>query len=290
MSATDSQYPFGYGDAELHRLGEQHRVWHEENQRLLNRAGFGQGNTLVDLGCGPGFTTLDLARRVGPMGRVIAVDRDGDRSIPRLREAADAAGFRNVDARVADLEQFDLPSESVDGVYGRWVLMYLPEREARALATRIAKWLRPGGACVLAEFCNYRHIRIYPPIEDFGLVVEALMRAAAGERGGNPEIGCVLPGVLDRAGLDVALGVATKAIRPAMREWRWPDTLFRQLVPTLVDKGQLASDILDNFVAEWEERSRDPSAVFFSSPVLEVIGRRPGERHNKAMHQSGRWS
>ena len=135
MSASDGQlYPFGYGDEELRRLGVQHRVWQEENLRRLSRAGFGQGNTLVDLGCGPGLTTIDLARRVGPTGRIIAVDRDGERTIPRLREAVDVAGLKNVETRVADLDQFDLPSESVDGVYGRWVLMYLPEREARALA------------------------------------------------------------------------------------------------------------------------------------------------------------
>jgi len=162
-------------------------------------------------------------------------------------------------------------------VYARWVLMYLPEREARALATRLARWLRPGGACALAEFCNYRHIQIYPPIDHFELVAEALMRAAAGEYGGNPEIGCVLPGVLDRAGLDVELAVATKAIRPGTFEWRWPDTLFRQVLPKLVDEGHLAGDILDGFLAEWKERSRNRSAVFFSSPVLEVVGRRPGD-------------
>jgi len=278
MSVTDDQrYPFGYGDEELQRLGEQHRVWQDENQRLLSRAGFHEGDTLVDLGCGPGFTTLDLARRVGPTGRIIAVDRDGERSIPRLREATEAAGFENVEARVADLERFDLPPGSVDGVYGRWVLMYLPDGEARALATRIAKWLRPGGACALAEFCNYRHIGVYPPLEHFGLVVEALMRGAAGERGGNPEIGCVLPGLLDEAGLDVELAVATKAIRTGTVEWRWPDTLFRQILPMLVDKGYLAGEIQDDFIAEWEERSRDPSTVFFSSPVLEVVGRRPEE-------------
>jgi len=277
MSDADGPtYPFGYGDEELERLGEQHRFWEEENERLLSRAGFGEGDTVVDLGCGPGFTTLDLARRVGPMGQIIAVDRDGERSIPRLREAATAAGFGNVETRVADLEHFDLPSESVDGVYGRWVLMYLPEREAKALAARIASWLRPGGACALAEFCNYRYISIYPPIESFGLVVEALMRAAAGEHGGNPEIGCALPGVLDGAGLDVELGVATKAIRPGTLEWRWPDTLFRQIVKKLCDKGELAGEILDDFLAEWNERSRDPSTIFFSSPVLEVVGRRPG--------------
>ena len=107
MSASDGQlYPFGYGDEEIRRFGMQHRVWQEENRRLLNRAGFAQGNTLVDLGRGPGLTTLDLARRVGPTGRIFPVDRDGERTIPRLREAADAAGLGNVETRVADLEQF----------------------------------------------------------------------------------------------------------------------------------------------------------------------------------------
>jgi ubiquinone/menaquinone biosynthesis C-methylase UbiE len=278
MSSSDGrQYPFGYGNEEFQRLGVQHRVWQKENQRLLSRAGFGQGDTVVDLGCGPGLTTLDLARIVGPEGRIIAVDRDGERTIPRLREVADAAGFGHVEARVADLEQFDLPSESVDGVYGRWVLMYLPEREARALAIRVAKWLRPGGVCALAEFCNYRNLSVYPPMEHFGLVTDALMRAAAGGRSGNPEIGCVLPGVLHSAGLDIDLGVVTKAIRPATPEWQWPDTLFRQILPMLVEKGHLPGRIQEGFMAQWEDRSQDPSAVFFSSPVLEVIGRRPEE-------------
>jgi SAM-dependent methyltransferase len=275
--AMDEPYPFGYGAEELKRLEEQHRIWEDENQLLLSRAGFGEGHTLVDLGCGPGFTTLDLARRAGPMGRIIAVDRDGERSIPQLREAADAVGFQNIEAMVADLSNFDLPSESADGVYARWVLMYLPENEAMALVTRLARWLRPGGACALAEFCSFRQIRIYPPVSNFELVTEALRRAAAGECGANPEIGCVLPGLLDQAGLDVELAVVTKAIRPDTTEWRWPDRLFRQTLPKLVDEGHLAGEVLVDFLAEWNERSESPSTIFFSSPVLEVVGRRPGD-------------
>jgi ubiquinone/menaquinone biosynthesis C-methylase UbiE len=137
-------YRFGYSPDEIERLGNQHRVWAEDNQRLLARAGFGEGATLVDLGCGPGYTTLDLARAVGPQGRVIA-------------------GISNVEARTADLEVFDLPEDSVDGVYGRWVLMYLPEKAVEVLTGRVARWLRPSGICVLAEICNYRHLYIHPP-------------------------------------------------------------------------------------------------------------------------------
>ena len=275
MSETDAdRYPFGYEDDELERLGDQHGVWQEQNQGFLSRAGFKEGDTLVDLGCGPGFTTLDLARRVGPKGRVIAVDRDGEKSIPRLQQVADRAGLRNVETRVADLERFDLPSESVDGVYGRWVLMYLPEDEVGPLIVRIARWLKPGAACALAEFCNYRHITVYPRAEHLDPVAQALMRAA-GAHGGNPEIGNVLPGLLDQAGLRVQMGVVAKAIRPTMPEWSWPNALFRQLLPTLVDAGHLTQEVLSSFLAEWEVRCQDPATVFFSSPVMETVGRRP---------------
>lgn len=229
---------------------------------------------MVDLGCRPGFTTLDLARRVGPKGRVIAVDRDGERSIPRLQRVADRAGLGNMETRVADLERFDLPSESVDGVYGRWVLIDLPEAEVRSLIVRIASWLRPGTACALAEFCNYRHIAVHPRTEHLDLVAEALMRAA-GARGGDPEIGNLLPALPDEEGLSVALGVVAKAIRPARPEWIWPDALFRQLLPKLVDTGHLTREAASSFLAEWEVRCHDPATVFFSSPMMEAIGRRP---------------
>ena len=55
------------------------------------------GATLVDLGCGPGHTTVALAQLVGPEGQVIAVDRDGERSLPLLKERAVAAGFSNIE-------------------------------------------------------------------------------------------------------------------------------------------------------------------------------------------------
>jgi ubiquinone/menaquinone biosynthesis C-methylase UbiE len=174
-----SQYRFGYRHEEIERLRYQHHVWAKENHQLISRAGFSTGETVVDLGCGPGYTTLDLAQIVGPEGKVIAVDRDEERSLQLLKAQAGAAGLYNIETRAADLETFDLQKESVDGVYGRWVLMYLPEAAVKPLIGRIANWLRPGGVCALAEFCNYRHIHIHPKSKYVCEIAAALFRAVA---------------------------------------------------------------------------------------------------------------
>lgn len=272
---TDSkgEYRFGYSREELERLGYQHRVWVEANQHLLARARLAHGMTVVDLGCGPGYTTLDLARAVGPKGRVIAVDRDVETSLPRLRERAEAAGLSNVETLAADLETFDMPPGSIDVVYGRWVLMYLPEPTVRGLVERMVTWLRPGGVCILCEICNYRHIRVQPPMVHLPAIAEALIRAVEGGRTCNAEIGNLLPSLLDAAGLEVELHVTTMVVRATTPEWSWPDMLFRDHLPKLIEDGILAREVLDAFFVEWEERSRDRQALFFGSPMMEVVGR-----------------
>jgi len=71
---TDTKYILGTEDDELTRLERQHEVWKKETQTLYSAAEFSEGQTLLDLECGPGFTTLDLQKRVGETGQVIAVD------------------------------------------------------------------------------------------------------------------------------------------------------------------------------------------------------------------------
>ena len=245
-TATDSkgEYRFGYSRGELERLGYQHRVWVEANQHLLARARLADGMTAVDLGCGPGYTTLDLARAVGPKGRVIAVDRDAERSLTRLRERAEVAGLSNIETQAADLEIFDIPPQSIDAVYGRWILMYLPESAVRGLVERMVTWLRPGGVCILSELCNYRHIQVQPPMVHLPAIAEAMIRAVEGGRGCNAEIGNLLPGLLDAAGLEVEVHVTTMVVRATTPEWSWADILFRDHLPELVEDGFLARKVL----------------------------------------------
>ena len=63
-------------DTELERLRDQHDVWKVETDDVLARSGFGRGQHLADLGCGPGFLSFDLAELVGGKAPRPEVDVD----------------------------------------------------------------------------------------------------------------------------------------------------------------------------------------------------------------------
>ena len=72
---ADQDYVLGTEDAEITRLGIQHRVWRPYVLDAWARAGIEPGMKVVDVGAGPGFVTIDLAEQVGRDGAVLAVER-----------------------------------------------------------------------------------------------------------------------------------------------------------------------------------------------------------------------
>src|SRR6266568_3170857 len=71
---TEREYVLGTDQDELIRLGFQHQLWLEHASSAWERAGFGPGQRLIDVGCGPGYATFDLSARVGMQGQITAID------------------------------------------------------------------------------------------------------------------------------------------------------------------------------------------------------------------------
>jgi ubiquinone/menaquinone biosynthesis C-methylase UbiE len=111
-------------------------------EEVLTRAGLGPGMTVLELGPGPGAFTIEAARRVGPAGRVIAVDVQ-PQMLERLRAKAMRFGVDNVEVHQADAYHLPAADGSVDVVYTVTVLPEIPDR-ARALA-EVRRVLKPGG-------------------------------------------------------------------------------------------------------------------------------------------------
>ena len=69
----EAEYILGTDHDEASRLRFQHEAWVRHAHALWERAGLRAGDVVIDLGCGPGYTSFDLARVVGPEGPISLV-------------------------------------------------------------------------------------------------------------------------------------------------------------------------------------------------------------------------
>jgi len=114
----------------------------------LAMAPLAEGETVLDVGSGAGTDLLLAARRVGPAGRAIGVDRT-DAMLARCQQAADEARLSNVELREGDLHALPVADASVDVVISNGVLN-LAHDKPRAFG-ELLRVLRPGGRLQLAD-------------------------------------------------------------------------------------------------------------------------------------------
>jgi len=119
-----------------------------------------RGDRLLDVGCGPGTITMDLAELVAP-GRVVGIDRSND-VIDRARAAADARALSNLSFEVGDVYQLGFEDSAFDVVYAHQVLQHL-SAPTRALA-EMRRVLRDGGRLAVRD-ADYGEFTWSPPSE-----------------------------------------------------------------------------------------------------------------------------
>jgi SAM-dependent methyltransferase len=120
------------------------RAGHDEMLEPLGRLAQGalapsEGMRILDIGCGTGATTLELADAVGPSGEAVGADVSG-----LLLEVARAraAGRPNVSFLEADAQTHAFEAESFDGAFSRFGFMFFDDPEAAFVNIRVS--LRPG--------------------------------------------------------------------------------------------------------------------------------------------------
>ena len=267
------QYLLGTGARELERLERQDRLWGPVTEAFLDRLEIGAGQVCLDVGAGPGLVSERLSRRVGPAGRVTALDPSRDWQAHLTRRIADGelANVRLSSATLAEARS-ELQPSSFDLVFVRWVLSFLPDLE-QAIAD-LARLLRPGGVLAIQDY-NHEGVSVFPESEGFRAMIRAT-REAYVRTGGDPWVAARLRGPLRRAGLEVCDWNATVLSGPSdSAVARWLDEFFRPQCDNLGGKGDFGSEDKERFLREWDERRADPDAVFFSPIVLDVAARKP---------------
>jgi arsenite methyltransferase len=106
------------------------------------------GETVLDLGCGAGLDLFLYAKRIGPTGRLFALDLS-ESMLAKARSNLTSLGISNVEWLHAAADGIPLPDNSVDLVTANGIFNLSPDKDA--VMREVARVLKPGGRAIFAE-------------------------------------------------------------------------------------------------------------------------------------------
>ncbi|WP_156722161.1 class I SAM-dependent methyltransferase [Streptomyces apocyni] len=220
------------------------------------------GMRILDIGCGPGTITADLASLV-PGGQVTGVDTAAD-ILVQARQVADERGLENVEFGTADVHALDYPDGSFDVVHAHQVLQHVGD-PVRAL-TEMRRVTAPGGL-VAARDSDYAAMTWYPcppGLDDWLELYHRVARAG----GGEPDAGRRLKSWALHAGFTdiTTTSTAWTFSTEDERAWwsgLWADRTTQSAYARLaVDGGHATTAELADIAEAWREWGRQDDAWF----------------------------
>ena len=211
------------------------------------------GQQVLDVGCGPGTITVDLARRVAP-GNVVGVD-NAPAPLGEARAEAQRHGVQNVSFAVADVYDLGFPADTFDVVHAHQVLQHLAKpvtalREMRRVCT-------PGGI-VAARDADYAAMTWYPPQASLDRWLDLYRRVARSNRA-EPDAGRRLLSWATAAGFSEITSSAAVWCYTTSEERAWWGGLWAQRVTAsalagqAVDRNLATRDDLEDIADGWRQ-------------------------------------
>jgi len=264
---TLAHYIIEGGAAGKARLDVLASVMQPATSSLLLRAGVMNGDRCVDVGCGGGHVTRELARLVGPSGSALGIDLDAE-VIALARHDANISGLQNIAFHVGDATS--IPDGPYDAAYARFLLSHVTD--PGAVLSAMVNSLAPGGLVIL-EDTEFVGGLCYPRCSAYDRFCE-LVRETVRRRGRNADIGPALPALLRRAGIDeIAIGLSQPAALTGEVKFLIQLTLER-IRESILDEALATSAELGQLHAVLRGCCEDPTTLMTVPRVFQVWGRK----------------
>ena len=265
--ALVERYVIRGGQLGYDRLQILARARWPETAALFGRAGLASGMNAIDLGCGGGNVTLEIAALVAP-AQVIGIDMD-DVKLALAREAAATRGLANVRFEAMNLNNWH-EHAAYDVVYARFVLQHLSQ--PKEMLRRMWEAVRPGGVLIVedADFDGWACHPSRPGFDFFTRTYAEVIRRA----GGDNTIGRKLYAYF----LEVGIGKPEiKVVQPVEIEGEAKSLSLTTLDATadlIVAESIASRDEVEAALLDLERAVNDPGSLITGPRIFQLWCRR----------------
>lgn len=267
-TSTEIDYVLGTHDAEIGRLHLQHGIWRALMLDCWQRAGIGAGQRVIDIGCGPGFASVDLATCVGINGEVIGIERS-ERFIEYAKTLCQKNDISNISFQHADVMLNELAVTNADAIWCRWLSIFVSD--PALLVQKMAAAVKPGGKLIFHEYVHYETYQSIPHSQHLEEFVQHVMSSWR-QFGGEPNVARDLPGHLSSAGCRI---LETKPIsfsaQPHQPIWQWPASFIDINLQRMLELGEVNEQWAEVLRADFAALQSNPNAILITPMVLEII-------------------
>ncbi|MHB1489341.1 MAG: class I SAM-dependent methyltransferase [Cellulomonas sp.] len=263
-SARDAEREERYTHGHHESVLRSHRWRTAENSAGYLLPHLRRGQSLLDVGCGPGTVTIDLARRLAP-GDVVGLD-NAPVVLEDARTAAAGAGLTNLRFLEGDAYRLPFEDDSFDVVHAHQVLQHLTDPVAAL--REMKRVTRPGGIVAVRD-ADYAAMTWYPPSpaldEWLALYHEVTQANNAQADAGRRLLSWTLDAGFDPVGIIPTAGVWSYSSQEDRTWWGtlWADRSVASDFARQAVEHHLADDVaLEHLADGWREWSEQPDGWF----------------------------
>jgi ubiquinone/menaquinone biosynthesis C-methylase UbiE len=239
-----------------------------DTEALFARVGLAPGMRCLDLGCGGGEVTLQMARMVAPDGSVTGIDMDGVKLGLGRQEAA-RRGLENVEFRQLNVLDWAEPG-GYDVVYSRFLLQHLSD--PLALLRRMWAAVRPGGVLAV-EDADFGGWCCHPPNEALDFFARAYQQVLQ-RRGGDDTAGRKLYGYFLAAGIPGPQVAVVQSVWTEGEEKTLAWSTLDATAAAIVSERLATEDEVTAALAALERYTADPRTLIGGPRTFQLWSRR----------------
>lgn len=270
VAERDLNYILQVGKNGQERLKILNKIHNPHSLNFLQEGCLQEGMKVLDIGCGTGIMSCEIATRVGPLGRVTAVDIRQEQ-IDLAEEEAKKRELENVKFLKLSADAIETLEKGFDLIYSRFLLSHIPNDEE--VLEQALSLLKPGGKIIIEDTAGIDCNVCFPPSNAYNEWVKAVQMQAKIQNT-DFNIGYKLPYLLKKRGCMVEKALMYQAMLKNSQEKKILTLGIIECGPSYMQKGFCSKQNLEKVIAELQAFENNDESIAAYTRVGQVAARK----------------